>query len=52
MHEVYHKVARRFLEVDCDERVGKGKRDKGKGKREKGKGDFSNGNDISKSCKK
>ena len=35
----------RFFEVVGVERVGKGIRDKGKG-------DFSNGNDISKSCKK
>ena len=37
---VLHRAARRFLALDCDERVGKGK------------GDFSNGKDISKSCKK
>jgi hypothetical protein len=28
LHEVYHKVARRFLEVVGVERVGKGKREK------------------------
>ena len=42
---VLHRASRSFFEVVGVERVGKGKR-------EKGKGDFSNGNDISKSCKK
>ena len=37
---ILHRAAPSFFEMDCVERVGKGK------------GDFSNGKDISKSCKK
>ena len=40
MKMFYTELHRGFLALDCVERVGKGK------------GDFSNGKDISKSCKK